>query len=103
MCAQLRTLHGRRSEIVSAGDLEQYEQRIEKLRARWELQADAVLQQLGYPAGYGKRLVGDVDSLLRQAAAVFVRITQDEQSQKLTIQFDKAGEKRVVDSFVERL
>jgi hypothetical protein len=34
VCAQLRTLHGRRSEIVSAGDLEQYEQRIEKLRAQ---------------------------------------------------------------------
>ena len=36
MCTQLRTLHGRRSEIVSAADLERYEQRIEKLRARLE-------------------------------------------------------------------
>ncbi len=36
VCAQLRTLHGRRSEFVSAGDLERYEQRIEKLRARLE-------------------------------------------------------------------
>ncbi len=36
VCAQLRTLHGRRSEIVSAADLERYEQRIEKLRARLE-------------------------------------------------------------------
>ena len=36
VCAQLRTLHGRRSEILSAGDLERYEQRIEKLRARLE-------------------------------------------------------------------
>lgn len=33
---QLRALHGRRSEIVSAADLERYEQRIEKLRARLE-------------------------------------------------------------------
>jgi hypothetical protein len=36
VCRQLRTLHGRRSEIVSAADLERYEQRIEKLRARLE-------------------------------------------------------------------
>jgi hypothetical protein len=36
VCTQLRTLHGRRSEIVSAADLERYEQRIEKLRARLE-------------------------------------------------------------------
>lgn len=36
VCAQLRTLHERRSEIVSAADLERYEQRIEKLRARLE-------------------------------------------------------------------
>jgi hypothetical protein len=36
VCTQLRTLHGRRNEIVSASDLERYEQRIEKLRARLE-------------------------------------------------------------------
>ena len=36
VCTQLRTLHGRRNEIVSAADLERYEQRIEKLRARLE-------------------------------------------------------------------
>lgn len=36
VCTQLRTLHGRRSEIVSAADLERYEQRTEKLRARLE-------------------------------------------------------------------
>jgi len=36
VCTQLRTLHGRRSKIVSAADLERYEQRIEKLRARLE-------------------------------------------------------------------
>ena len=36
VCARLRTLHGRRSEVVSAADLDQYDQRIEKLRARLE-------------------------------------------------------------------
>jgi hypothetical protein len=51
VCTQLRTLHGRRSEIVSAADLERYEQRIEKLRARLE------------------EFRGQIDTMVREALA----------------------------------
>jgi hypothetical protein len=51
VCTQLRTLHARRNEIVSAADLERYEQRIEKLRARLE------------------EFRGQIDTMVREALA----------------------------------
>lgn len=56
------------------GDLlEQHEKEV----ARAGLQADVVMRQVGYPAGYGEQLFGQVLSIIQSVGGVYARIEGD--------------------------
>lgn len=47
--------------------------RIQELRRTWDPRVDAVLQQFGYPSGFGRQLVGDALALLPMISGIYLR------------------------------